>query len=68
MIFYDRLPYFSARNSRKLIDFQLEVFMITKAISLLDQPADFIVKAFHFGIADMLECPEADNSVKVSAA
>lgn len=42
--------------------------MITKAISLLDQPADFIVKAFHFGIADMLECPETDNSVKVSAA
>ena len=39
---------FRARNFRELIDFQFEAFTITEAIRLLDQPADFIIKAFHF--------------------
>ena len=39
---------FHARKFRELIDFQFEAFTITEAIRLLDQPADFIIKAFHF--------------------
>ena len=55
---------FHARNFGELIDFQLEVFTIPKAIRLFDQPADFIIEAFHFSIADMPKSPETDNSVK----
>ena len=59
-----RSHLFHARNFGELIDFQLEVFTIPKAIRLFDQPADFIIEAFHFSIADMPKSPETDNSVK----
>ena len=59
-----RTHLFHARNFGELIDFQLEVFTIPKAIRLFDQPADFIIEAFHFSIADMPKSPETDNSVK----
>ncbi len=56
----DRVPVLS-RDDRHL---QNEAFTIPKAIRLFDQPADFIVEAFHFSIADMPKSPETDHSVK----
>ncbi len=52
---------FHARNFRALIDFQREVFTITKGMSLPDPL--WIIAAFHFGITDMTENPETGNSV-----
>ena len=52
---------FTLEISGALIDFQREVFTITKGMSLPDPL--WIIAAFHFGITDMPENPETGNSV-----
>jgi len=39
--------FFHTRNFRQLEDFQLEVFHVAEAVSLSDQPSDFVVETLH---------------------
>ena len=46
------------------MDFEFEVFDVTEAVCLTDEPADFVVEAFHARVADVSERPVADDSVQ----
>ena len=55
---------FLAGNLRQLEDFQFEVFAVPEAVSLSYQPSDLVVEPLHPGIADMPECPVADDPIQ----
>ena len=46
-------------------DFQFEVFHVAEAVSLTDQPSDFVVEALERGIGQMVEGPpKVQNFIK----
>ena len=47
----------------ELVDFELEVFKVSEAVSHTVEPADFVVEALHTGIAEMFEGPVAGNTI-----
>jgi len=46
----------------ELVDFELEVFNVSEAVSHTIEPADFVVEALHTGIAKMFEGPVAGDA------
>ena len=47
----------------ELVDFEFEIFNVSEAIRLTDEPADFVVEALHTGIAEMFESPVGGDAV-----
>ena len=48
----------------ELVDFEFEVFPVSEAVSLTDEPTDFVVEALRTGVAEVSERPIAGDSVQ----
>ena len=49
-----------------MVYFEFEVFQVSEAVRLTDEPADFVVEAHRTGVAGMSECPAGDSFQSVS--